>query len=57
MENKLTVDVNQLLPRLSSVLELDMLWQTLSECLLELGHTPDHHAVLVLQVSIKIKVG
>lgn len=46
-----SVDVSKLLPRLSSLLDLDKLWETLSECLLELGHTPDHHhAVLVLQV-------
>ena len=38
---------------LSEQLEnLDSLWNTLSECLLELEHTPDHHAVLVLQVDI-----
>jgi hypothetical protein len=29
---------------------LDRLWDTLSSCLLELADTPDHHAVLVLQV-------
>jgi hypothetical protein len=46
------VDVNKLLPRLSTLLDLNKLWETLSECLLELGHTPDHHAVLVLQVNI-----
>lgn len=27
-----------------------LLWNTLSLCLMELEHTPDHHAVLVLQV-------
>lgn len=32
--------------------ELENLWNTLSRCLLELEHTPDHHAVLVLQVCI-----
>ena len=46
------VDEAKLLPRLSALLELDSLWETLSQCLLELGHTPDHHAVLVLQVCI-----
>lgn len=48
-----SVDEAKLLPRLSGLLELDSLWETLSQCLLELGHTPDHHAVLVLQVSTK----
>lgn len=47
-----TVDEAKLLPRLSGLLELDSLWETLSQCLLELGHTPDHHAVLVLQVNL-----
>lgn len=39
------------LPLLSESLVLDSLWETLSACLLELEHTPDHHAVLVLQVK------
>ncbi|XP_021962373.1 E3 ubiquitin-protein ligase HUWE1 isoform X3 [Folsomia candida] len=47
------VDVSKLLPRLSSLLDLEKLWETLSECLLELGHTPDHHAVLVLQPAVE----
>lgn len=38
------------LPHLSESLVLDHLWETLSACLLELEYTPDHHAVLVLQV-------
>jgi E3 ubiquitin-protein ligase HUWE1 len=38
------------LPTLSEQLTLDKLWDTLSSCLLELADTPDHHAVLVLQV-------
>ncbi|KAG8038907.1 hypothetical protein G9C98_003214 [Cotesia typhae] len=29
------------------------LWETLSACLLELEHTPDHHAVLVLQPAVE----
>lgn len=29
------------------------LWHTLSLCLLELEHTPDHHAVLVLQPAVE----
>lgn len=32
------------------LVSLEPLWETLSQCLLELEHTPDHHAVLVLQV-------
>lgn len=39
------------LPLLSESLVLDSLWETLSACLLELEYTPDHHAVLVLQVK------
>jgi len=39
------------LPLLSESLVLDNLWETLSACLLELEYTPDHHAVLVLQVN------
>ena len=49
------MDEAVLLPRLSSLLDLSELWDTLSKCLLELGHTPDHHAVLVLQVSSVLK--
>jgi E3 ubiquitin-protein ligase HUWE1 len=40
----------EVLPTLSEQLTLDRLWETLSSCLLELADTPDHHAVLVLQV-------
>jgi E3 ubiquitin-protein ligase HUWE1 len=40
----------EVLPTLSEQLTLDRLWDTLSSCLLELADTPDHHAVLVLQV-------
>ena len=39
------------LPNLSEQLRLDGLWDTLSTCLLQLADTPDHHAVLMLQVS------
>ncbi|KAK0081548.1 hypothetical protein PV325_011960 [Microctonus aethiopoides] len=46
-ENKST------LPLLSESLVLDHLWETLSACLLELEHTPDHHAVLVLQPAVE----
>ena len=38
---------------LSLELQLDDLWDTLSECLLELADTPDHHAVLVLQPAVE----
>ncbi|XP_031335949.1 E3 ubiquitin-protein ligase HUWE1-like isoform X2 [Photinus pyralis] len=33
--------------------ELESLWDTLSLCLLELEHTPDDHAVLVLQPAVE----
>ena len=39
------------LPSLSDELLLNTLWDTLSACLRDLADTPDHHAVLVLQVS------
>lgn len=38
---------------LSAELSLDHLWNTLSECLLELADAPDHHAVLVLQPAVE----
>ena len=38
---------------LSIELNLDHLWNTLSECLLELADAPDHHAVLVLQPAVE----
>lgn len=38
---------------LSIELQLDDLWDTLSECLLELADTPDNHAVLVLQPAVE----
>lgn len=38
---------------LSAQLSLDELWSTLSECLVELGETPDTHAVLVLQPAVE----
>nr|XP_023021300.1 E3 ubiquitin-protein ligase HUWE1-like [Leptinotarsa decemlineata] len=39
------------LPALSDQLSsLSSFWETLSECLSELEHAPDHHAVLVLQL-------
>lgn len=42
---------DSILPTLSEELALDHLWLTLSSSLLELAETPDHHAVLVLQVT------
>lgn len=37
----------------SQLTQLEALWETLSQCLLELEHTPDHHAVLVLQPAVE----
>lgn len=47
-DSTLNYDIPALSDQLNSI---DSLWETLSECLSELEHTPDHHAVLVLQVS------
>ena len=47
-EKKELVDT---LESLSDQLILNSLWDTLSNCLKELAETPDHHAVLVLQVE------
>ena len=44
---------NNDLRSLSLELGLDDLWSTLSECLIELGETPDTHAVLVLQPAVE----
>ncbi|KAG5895091.1 hypothetical protein JTB14_023265 [Gonioctena quinquepunctata] len=42
------------LPALSDQLSsLGSFWETLSECLSELEHAPDHHAVLVLQPAVE----
>lgn len=38
---------------LSKTLQLDHLWDTLSECLVELEENADHHAVLVLQPAVE----
>lgn len=38
---------------LSSQLSLNDLWESLSDCLLELANAPDHHAVLVLQPAVE----
>lgn len=45
-------DERPALPNLSEQLRLDGLWETLSTCLLQLADTPDHHAVLMLQVCL-----
>jgi len=41
------------LPLLSEQISLDELWDTLGECLSELGRTSDSHAVLVLQPAVE----
>ncbi|XP_028140389.1 E3 ubiquitin-protein ligase HUWE1 isoform X3 [Diabrotica virgifera virgifera] len=42
------------LPALSEQLNsLTSFWETLSQCLSELEHAPDHHAVLVLQPAVE----
>ncbi|XP_056645575.1 E3 ubiquitin-protein ligase HUWE1 isoform X1 [Diorhabda sublineata] len=42
------------LPALSEQLSsLSSFWETLSQCLSELEHAPDHHAVLVLQPAVE----
>jgi E3 ubiquitin-protein ligase HUWE1 len=51
-------DVKQQLTKLeiiplSELLDLDSLWNTLSECLKELEETYDHQAVLVLQPAVE----
>ncbi|XP_063994967.1 E3 ubiquitin-protein ligase HUWE1 isoform X2 [Diachasmimorpha longicaudata] len=51
--NSKTEEDKSTLPLLSESLVLDNLWETLSACLLELEHTPDHHAVLVLQPAVE----
>lgn len=41
------------LPLLSEQITLEELWDTLGECLSELGRTSDSHAVLVLQPAVE----
>ena len=41
------------LPLLSEQITLEELWETLGECLSELGRTSDSHAVLVLQPAVE----
>ena len=49
-KEKATSELVDTLESLSVQLTLNSLWDTLSACLKELAETPDHHAVLVLQV-------
>jgi len=51
-EDEEVSEADKILPNLSEQLQLDVLWETLSACLLQLADTPDHHAVLMLQVSL-----
>ena len=46
------VEEKECLDSLSEQLNLTPLWETLSSCLRDLADTPDHHAVLVLQVTL-----
>ncbi|CAH1120985.1 unnamed protein product [Ceutorhynchus assimilis] len=48
--NRLEADLVALSEQLRT---LESLWETLSACLLELEHAPDHHAVLVLQPAVE----
>lgn len=50
-DEEVEAEERPVLPNLSEQLRLDGLWDTLSTCLLQLADTPDHHAVLMLQVS------
>ena len=51
------MDLEQLLPnqqtRLSDLLNINQLWDSLSDCLLSLAKLPDPHAVLVLQPAVE----
>lgn len=49
VDNEETTDLGSL----SAQLNLEELWSTLSECLVELGETQDTHAVLVLQPAVE----
>ena len=41
------------LPSLSQLLDLNALWEKLSQCLIELADSTDNHAVLVLQPTVE----
>jgi E3 ubiquitin-protein ligase HUWE1 len=51
------MDVGQFLPsqqsKLSDLLNINQLWDSLSDCLLSLAKLPDPHAVLVLQPAVE----
>lgn len=51
------MDLGQMLPaqqtKLSDLLNINSLWDSLSECLLSLAKLPDPHAVLVLQPAVE----
>lgn len=49
---KIVLSTIELQP-LSETLQLDHLWNTLSDCLVELEENADHHAVLVLQPAVE----
>ena len=53
-KEKATSELVDTLESLSVQLTLNSLWDTLSACLKELAETPDHHAVLVLQVEFDL---
>ena len=50
-ESSAAKEIVECLDSLSDELDLQPLWDALSSCLRDLAHTPDHHAVLVLQVT------
>lgn len=51
---QLSEETTKQLPPLSEQMsDLEPLWDTLSQCLFELEHTPDDHAVLVLQPAVE----
>ena len=51
--NQLESEENSKEATLSNQLQLEDLWESLSDCLLELANAPDHHAVLVLQPAVE----
>lgn len=50
-QNVIVLDSSERVP-LSETLKLVDLWNTLSDCLVELEETADHHAVLILQPAV-----
>ncbi|KAK4337307.1 hypothetical protein RND71_043593 [Anisodus tanguticus] len=53
IDNKDNIDSKDNKDSLSNQLALNDLWDSLSNCLLELANAPDHHAVLVLQPAVE----